>query len=318
VANHRSEYVARINRVLDHVDAHLDGDLSLARLAQIACFSPYHFHRIFRSMMGEPLSQYVQRLRLERAATHLRTYPERSVTEVALDAGFASTATFGRAFKQCFGVTASEYRESGCVVASGETERKIGMTVGKLGSASRFEATYLEGRRRWKMTTEDSDFEMNVSVETLPAQRIAYVRHVGPYAGDGELFGRLFGRISAWAGPRGLLGPGRHFVAIYHDNPEVTAPEKLRLSVGVEVGGDVEVGGEIGALTLPGGTHAIAHCVLSSPAQYPDAWTAAMDWFPDSGYQPADALPFERYGMDTPTEDGTHVVDLVIPAQPLV
>jgi AraC-like DNA-binding protein len=61
-------YHDRVNRVLDYIAEHLDGDLSLTRLSGIACFSPFHFHRIFQGVTGETLNSHVRRVRLERAA----------------------------------------------------------------------------------------------------------------------------------------------------------------------------------------------------------------------------------------------------------
>ena len=67
----RSEYQTRINRVIAHIDANLGEDLSLEQLACVACFSEYHFHRLFRGIVGESLNEFVQRRRLETAARAL-------------------------------------------------------------------------------------------------------------------------------------------------------------------------------------------------------------------------------------------------------
>ena len=65
---HRAEYTRRVNRVLDYIGEHLDGELSLSRLSEVGCFSPFHFHRIFQTVTGETLNSHVRRVRLERAA----------------------------------------------------------------------------------------------------------------------------------------------------------------------------------------------------------------------------------------------------------
>ena len=61
----KNGYHERGNRVIDYIGGHLDGELSLASLAQIACFSPFHFHRIFQAVTGETLNSHVRRARLE-------------------------------------------------------------------------------------------------------------------------------------------------------------------------------------------------------------------------------------------------------------
>lgn len=307
--DHRSEYVARINRVIDHIEAHLDEDLTLERLAKVACFSPYHFHRIFGSMVGETLQRFVQRLRLERAATQLDLDPERSITEVALDNGFASSATFARAFKQAFGTSASAWRKLS------KRDRKLGKTLSKPGKEGHPGHAYVDFEKRRSAMTQ---LELDVNVKEMDSTRVAYLRHIGPYQGNSALFGRLFGKLAAWAGPRGLLGAAPDFRAVYHDNPEVTAPDKLRLSICLPVGDDVEVGGEIGAMDIPGGRYAVARFRIDAE-QYPAAWEALMGrWFPDSGYQPDDRVSFERYLNNPETDpEGKHEVELCMPVKPL-
>ena len=106
----RQDYERRLSLVIDHVVEHLGEPLSLDVLAGIATWSPYHFHRIFKAMMGETLAEFVWRLRLERAANQLREQPDMSITRIALDCGFATPSSFSRAFRQRFGVTASGFR----------------------------------------------------------------------------------------------------------------------------------------------------------------------------------------------------------------
>lgn len=95
-------YQERLNRVLDHLERHLDDDPSLEELAGVACFSPHHFHRIFTGMVGESVRAHQRRLRLQRAA-HRLTFTSLPVTDVALDAGYESLEAFSRAFKTQFG-----------------------------------------------------------------------------------------------------------------------------------------------------------------------------------------------------------------------
>src|SRR5260370_23477808 len=102
-------YHDRVNRVLDYIGEHLDGELSLAKLSEIGCFSPFHFHRIFQGVTGETLNSHVRRVRLERAALLMKTSPRKRITDVALETGFAGTAEFSRAFKNHFDRTASSW-----------------------------------------------------------------------------------------------------------------------------------------------------------------------------------------------------------------
>ena len=84
----REEYTSRINRVIDYIEKNTDKGLSLESLAKVAIFSPFHFHRIFRAMVGETLNQFIQRIRIEKAAAQLIVNPKKSITEIAFDCGF--------------------------------------------------------------------------------------------------------------------------------------------------------------------------------------------------------------------------------------
>ena len=106
----KREYRIRLNRTLDFLNQNLDQDLSLHTLARTACFSPFHFHRIFVSIIGETPNDYVRRLRLEKAANMLINYPYRLITDIALECGFSSSAVFARAFNSYFGVSARTWR----------------------------------------------------------------------------------------------------------------------------------------------------------------------------------------------------------------
>jgi AraC family transcriptional regulator len=108
----RQEYAQRLNRVLDHIDRHLDVPLDLATLAGVAHFSPFHFHRLFASWMGETLGDYLRGRRLDVGALRLAHRPEQPVLDIALEVGFGSTEAFARAFKQRFGVTPSAWRKA--------------------------------------------------------------------------------------------------------------------------------------------------------------------------------------------------------------
>src|SRR5215475_13444497 len=90
----RNEYAARMNRVVDHIQSHLSEPLDLERIAAIACFSPFHFHRLFCAWMGETLQVFVQRLRLERAAQMLVFDRCKGITEIALECGFSGPGAF--------------------------------------------------------------------------------------------------------------------------------------------------------------------------------------------------------------------------------
>ena len=88
-----------IHRVMDHVRRHLADDLSLTRLADVAHFSPHHFHRVFKKETGETVSDFTRRSRLERAVQLMRGSPDRELSSIAAEVGFTTPSEFSRVFK---------------------------------------------------------------------------------------------------------------------------------------------------------------------------------------------------------------------------
>jgi AraC family transcriptional regulator len=259
-----TNYALRILDVQRYIQRELDGDLSLEVLAEVAGYSTYHFHRIFRGQVGESTGDYVRRLRLERAAQTLR-YKPASVLEVAIAAGYASHEAFTRAFGRMFGVSPSEYQ-----------------TMDHFPSARKAE---------W-MTTVTHQLP-DVRLEEFPVRRIAGLRVVGKYCN--ATMGPAFGRIQAWAEEQGVLNDQSLFLGVYHDDPEVTAPEKLRADAAVTVDETVRPTGEVQLQLLPGGTYAVLrHRGHYDLLEQSYGWLYGV-WLPQSGRVPADSPPYEIY-----------------------
>lgn len=104
-----NDYKQRILRVLVHIQEHLDETLDLEELSRVACFSSFHFHRVFAAMTGETIADHVRRLRLERAAMELRS-GAKQVIQVALDAGYEAHEAFTRAFKAAYSISPAQFR----------------------------------------------------------------------------------------------------------------------------------------------------------------------------------------------------------------
>lgn len=161
--------------------------------------------------------------------------------------------------------------------------------------------------------------QANVEVKDMPEMHVAYVRHIGPYKGDEDLFARLFNKLMTWAGPKGLLQfPETKMLAVYHGDPDIADESRLRTDACITVPSDTTVDGEIGYMTITGGKYAIAHFEIN-PDQYEDAWNAVFaGWLPESGYQPADGPSYELFhGGPEEHPEGKHVVDICVPVRPL-
>ena len=294
----RLEYEKRVNRVIDHIRDHLAEPLSLAQLARVAAFSPFHFHRIFRAITGETVFGFIHRLRLERAAVRLLHHPRESVLAVALDHGFSSAATFARAFKAQFGMSAMAWRRGGAA-----RRRKRSKANRKPGKAPRRAA-----RDRTRMM---------ITVTTLPPYRIAYMRHVGPYGAHG--IPALWKRFEKWMETHDLLGPDSIKLGIGRDDPEVTAPEKCRYDACVVVPERFEADQWVNVTTVPGGKYAV-NVFVGTAHEIGAAWEALYrTWLPGSGYEPEDrpCLEIYRGNPGVSSRPGAFRCELCVPIRPL-
>lgn len=232
-ADHRR----RILAALVHIQQHLDEKPDLDRIAAVAHFSPFHFHRVFRGLVGEGVAEHVRRLRLERAAYRLK-YGEQPIVELALEAGFEAHESFTRSFSAHFGVSPSAFRKE---------HRQVPLP--RVASGVHYSPDGETG-----FSARKGDPSMDISIESFPARRVVFVRHTGPYDQVGAAWMKLF----TWAGMRGLLnGPFEHF-GLCHDDPDVTPPDKIRYDACIAVSQPVEAAGDVGVQEIPAGQFATA------------------------------------------------------------
>lgn len=103
----------RIHRVVDFIEDNLDEQMTLEELAEIACISPFHFHRQFTRVVGRSPTETIRHLRLLRAADSLK-YDGVSIIEAAFAAGYGSTQAFARAYRREFGSSPTAARVAAC------------------------------------------------------------------------------------------------------------------------------------------------------------------------------------------------------------
>jgi AraC family transcriptional regulator len=303
----RSFYELAVQRAVERVVAGLDGALDLQVLARGAALSQFHFHRLFRGMLGEtPLAMH-RRLRLERAAWSL-LHQAGSVTVTAFAAGYETHEAFTRAFRASYGCAPSEFRRRR---APADRSRAPRLQVElPTRSGVHFQpglpATPIPHFTRGGVT-------MKVEIEQLPSLRVATVRHTGPYHQINEAFARL----DALAGDGGLIGPEAALLAIYHDDPETTPASELRADAALVISARARLPRGLGELRLPAGRYARARH-QGSYRLLGDAWARLMgEWLPSSGHRVGGGAAYERY-LNTPADvpEQELVTDLYLPLSP--
>jgi len=271
----------------------LDSALDLTALAREAALSPFHFHRIFRGMVGETPLEMHRRLRLERAARQLLDHDD-AVTRVAFSAGYETHEAFTRAFHAAYGASPSAFRS-----ARATTTPRL--------------PTQLASRAEVHFDTTQVQFTigepMDVTVETCARLRVATSPHRGAY----NRIGAAFGRLQSIAGPAGLVREGALCVAIFYDDTETTPVEELRANAGISMTQDAVLPAGLGETYLPAGRY--ARTTHHGPYdKLGDSWARFMgEWLPSSGERIGDGPSFEVYRVMTMDKPEALQTDLYLP-----
>lgn len=261
-------YIRRFTRVTEYIYGHLDEDLDLNTLADVAALSPWHWHRIWQAVYGETVAATVKRLRLQRAAADL-AQTALPLDEIWPRTGYGSLAAFSRSFKDAYGMPPAEYRKRG-------THTRFALPSSPKGiSAMR-----------------------DVAIKTLSPAKLAVFPHRGSYMDIGKAFETLFGTLAA----RNLLKPGLCMKGLFYSDPTSVPEQELRSAAGVIIpDARFPVEPPLEKADLRGGDYA----VLRHKGPYSDM-KAAYDWMygewlVQSGREAADAPVFEDY-LNNPRE----------------
>jgi AraC family transcriptional regulator len=253
--------------VLVHIYDHLDGNLSLDALAEVACMSRFHWHRVFRAMTSETLAEAIRRLRLLKAANAL-VLEDAPIADIAERFGYGDVASFSRAFSAAHGASPGAFRTKGVQIAN-----DLRRNPGSFGIYP-------------------------VTIQTLQPSRAAGVLHRGPYTD----LGRAFQQLGAVLAAHRLFPAVKGMFAVYHDPPGLKPEAEMRSHAAVIIGDDFPSGIEgFEYFDLVGGKHAVmAHTGPYATLASAYEWLYGK-WLPQSGEEPRDAPPIEVYVNDPRT-----------------
>jgi AraC family transcriptional regulator len=284
------DYASRLERVDAYIRNHYAEDLNLEKLAAVACFSKFHFHRIFKSLQGETVNDHVKRIRLEEACRKLREDSNFSISEVAYSCGFANPQQFAKAFKARFGITPTQARE------------------GAQGGPS--------FAKREQVEPPGIKDPLRVTVRELPSYRVAYIRHVGPPGPNfnSKSYSRLFG----WAVDKGLTDISALVMRVNWSDRRKTPREEWIEDACLTVPEGIEGGGEVQIQSLVGGRFAVYHAQLPLyDIKFVQSWLTD-EWLPANNYR-NELGPSILIMYNNPHTNPLKLVvfDLCIPVEPL-
>lgn len=286
----RERYHDRMQRVLDHIDAHLDEALDLDGISSVAAFSKHHFHRQFTALFGISLYRYVQLTRLKRASYRLAFRGNESITDIAMDAGYEAPEAFARAFRQRFGQLPSTFRKAPdwepWLAAFGSLTRARNITM------QAFEAS-------------------EVAIVDVPDIPVAFMEHRGNPAALGDTIRRFI----AWRQRTGIRPANSPTFTIFHVDPDNAPPEDYHIDLCAGTSRPVAPNGDgVQEGLIPGGRCAVLRVTGGSDDLRPAARFLYAAWLPESGEETRDFPLYAqrvRFFPDVPEHEA--ITDLFLP-----
>lgn len=263
--------LASVHRIVQHALLAEDRTMRMSDLAAVAGLSRFHLTRVFQSVTGEGVAEFVRRINLERAAVRLLE-SNKPIIDLACDAGYSNGEAFTRAFRGRYGVSPSEFRR----------RKDLDWRLG--------------GREDIHWTPSPNGFRPRVLAEapipvelvSRPAQRLAAFRRVGNYADLG----------SEWKRLRTVIGPGapdeRRYFAVFHDAFDSDRKD-LRFDLCTTWPADHPLPHGAHPLVLPAGSY-LATCEPVTARNYGPTWALLnRDWLPRNGQRPVNVPCLDEY-----------------------
>ncbi len=258
-----NEYRQLVNQVIDYISSHLNEKIQLDSLASRMCVSPYHFHRIMRTYLNEPLANYITRQRLERSAMLLKT-KSISLTELAEKVGYETPQSFSKAFKIHFGISPAAFR-------------KVSYSdFSVIRKENKFIKPYLK-----PVVTQEKD------INTI------YIRIIGKY-GDKKQYTHTWKKLGEFLNNKNLRTPETRWFGISFDDPDITLHTQCRFyaCAGIQIPFSPE--GEFGSLKIKAGNFAV-YTYTGNDDSLQNIYDNIYYNFP---YELRDASSYEEYLYD--------------------
>lgn len=300
-SNIPNQTVTRICNALIYIDENLEKKLNLENISKKAHFSPFHFHRLFSIVIGETLNNYINRKKIEKAASFLLYQKEKTITEISEIVGFSSLSSFSKAFKKFYGISPLKFKDE-----SPDKYSKICKLDSKNGQVEVSFEQYIcniNNALNWlKMNAK-------TEVKNIEQLQLATISHKGKM----EEISSVYDRLIKWAVPKGLINKQTKMVTIYHDSPKITNPNNLRLSACIVLNTPIKPTGEVNSRTIE-----TTKCIVSrfeiTPYQFKQAWESNFVWMIENGYKKSMLDPFDIYYNNAAEHpENKFIVDLCIP-----
>lgn len=258
----KQQYQENLNTIVEYIHNHLDTKIDMAHLANLSHFSKYHFHRITRALLGEPLGAYITRARLETAAKMIR-YSDNTIEDIAYSVGFETPSSLSKAFKNQFGISPSQYRNNKTIIIKKQNNMKKELNIKK------------------------------PKIQQVEDQNCLYHTMYGAY--QNLDYASAWQKLWAEIKTQKLFTKGIKMIGLPHDDPNTTDPNKTRYDACLIIHKDAKPNGDVGVKMLKGGKFAV-FLYQGSYKYFAEVYDYMFnEWLLNSDHELRDAPCRERY-----------------------
>lgn len=284
-------YHSRFRKVLEYINSHLDDDLTVDHLSNVAAFSKYHFHRQFSELFGISVYKYVQLTRMKRASYQLAFRENMQIIDISLASGYENHESFSRAFKKSIGQTPSEFREH-------PQWHPWHLTYQPLSNL-RIEHMKLENQ------------STQVKLITFKDTKVAALEH----RGDPNLIGNSVRKFIEWRKQNNLSPQVSATFNILYDDPSETCPDDYRFDICASTERDVaENPFGVVKKTIPGDRCAVLRHIGADANLRKSITYLYSQWLPLSKEEPRDfPLFLQRVSFFPDVPEYEAITDVFLP-----
>ncbi|NMH85903.1 AraC family transcriptional regulator [Flavivirga algicola] len=266
----RAFYEQKLNVIIEYIHNNLDNIIDIKTLAEISHFSPFHFHRISRALLGEPIGTYISRTRVETAAKMIR-YTSLDIESIAYNVGYETPSSFSKKFKNHFGVSPTAYRKN-----------KL-FTIKKSYTMEAISST-------------EHNQNLNIKkpkIIDLEDKKCIYIRMQGAYQSLDYIgtWKKLWKQVKE----QKLFTAGIEHIGLPYDDPKVTDEDKIRYDSCLIIHKNAKATGNIGVKTLKGGKFAV-FLYQGSYEYFANVYDYIFnDWLLNNDFELRDDVVREKY-----------------------
>lgn len=294
------EHSKRIRRVLDYIENNLQEDLRLETIAKVGLYSSYHFHRIFKAIIGETIQEYIVRKKVEKAALQLSKNKTKSLTEIYSEIGFNSHSTFTKVFKKQYGIPPTQFRK-----LAPEHFSKIAQMNGNIEQNTVIFEHYIYTIEQIQKMMENT----KIVVKQMPEMHLASALSIGVHNVE-----KAYEKVINWGISKKLF-PSENvkMISVYHDSAKVTPLDKIRINACMLVDQPIQREDAIFPETLAAGKYIVGSYFITLN-EFEQAWNGLFLWMNEKGYQFRKSYPYEIYHTNYKEHpEGKMSVDFCIP-----